>query len=200
MAGKTAFLEKALLNGMLRGLATTAAAGSSGTSLKVTSSTGYQPGDLILIASATPANFVGWVSAVPDGTTITLAYAPTTTPTSGAVTRIGYSPTAIHVGLFTSLPSDAGGGTEASGGNYARQQVTKVDASWAAPSGTPSSTSNSSAIAWPAATWTGTVVGWGIFDASSTGNLIAWFDSTDKTVATNDIVQFAAAALGWSED
>ena len=37
--------------------------------------------------------------------------------TTGSVTR----PTAWYVALYTSAPSDAGGGTEVSGGGYANQ-------------------------------------------------------------------------------
>ncbi len=200
MAGKSNFLEAALLNGMLRGLQTTAGAGSSGTSLVVTSSSGFQAGDLVLCAGGTPANYIGWVDAVPDGTHLTLAYAPTTTATSGNVTRIGYSPRAIHVGLYTAAPTDAGGGTEVSTGNYARQAITKADASWAAPSGTPRSTSNSSDVTWSNVTWSGTVVAWGIFDASTTGNMLAWYDCTDQAVSSGNTVKIVASSLTWQED
>jgi hypothetical protein len=81
-------------------------------------------------------------------------------------------PTTVYVGLFTVMPADDGtGGTEVSGGSYARQSVT-----FGAPS--PSGqTNNSSTITFPTATadWaTGAnrVVGFGIFDASSAGNLL----------------------------
>ena len=39
--------------------------------------------------------------------------------TAGSVTR----PTAWYVALYTSAPNDAGGGTEVSGGGYARKTV-----------------------------------------------------------------------------
>ncbi len=89
-------------------------------------------------------------------------------------------PTTVYVALYTAAPSDAGGGTEVSGGSYARQAAT-----FSAASG--GSTSNSAAITFPKATanW-GTVVAFGIFDASTGGNLLAWNNlSPTVTVDTN---------------
>jgi hypothetical protein len=198
MAGKTNFLEGQLLNRILRRL-TTAVSGANGstTNILVTSSTGFVPGDIVKLT--TPGSY-HLVTAVPDGTHVTISPAAASAPTTGNVEAWAWSPAAVYVGLFTANPTDAGGGTEVSGGNYARQQVAQADASWAAPSGTPRSTNNSSAIAWNGVTWSGTVTGWGIFDAATGGNLLAWFDSADKTVNSGDNVQFAAAALAWQED
>lgn len=97
---------------------------------------------------------------------------------------------AAYVGLFTAAPTDAGGGTEASGGNYARQLV-----GFGAPAGTPRSMSNSAIVTFGTVTWSGTIVAWGIFDAVSAGNLTHWFDCPDQVVASGNIVQFAAGAL-----
>lgn len=80
----------------------------------------------------------------------------------------------IYVALFTAAPSDAGGGTEVSGGSYARQAVaTGSSSGWAAASG--GATENSSAITFPTATanW-GEIVAMGLFDALSSGNLLFW--------------------------
>lgn len=83
-------------------------------------------------------------------------------------------PTA-YVALFTGVGSDAGTGfTEVSGGSYAR--VATSSGTWNAASGTsPSSISNAVAINFPTATasW-GTVIAWGLYDASTSGNLLAW--------------------------
>ncbi|MES2500135.1 MAG: hypothetical protein V4570_06350, partial [Pseudomonadota bacterium] len=40
------------------------------------------------------------------------------------------APATFYVGLFTSAPSDTGGGTEVSGGSYARVAVTSSLANW----------------------------------------------------------------------
>jgi hypothetical protein len=198
MAGKTAYLEKLILNTLLRRL-TTAVSGSnaSTTNLLVTSSTGFAVGHMVKV---TATGSFHEVTAVPDSTHVTVSPALGSAPTTGNLEAHAYRPATVYVGLFTAAPSDSGGGTEVSTGNYARQQVTQADGSWAAPSGTPSATSNSSAITWSGVTWSGTVTHFGIFDAATSGNLLAWFDSTDKTINSGDTVQFAAAALGWSED
>jgi len=111
-------------------------------------------------------------------------------------TLAAYKPAAIYVGLFTAAPSDAGGGTEVSTGNYARQQVSQLDANWNAPAGTPRSISNVNNITWSAVTWTGTVTHWGLFDAVSAGNLLMWFDCTDIVVNSGDTVRFLGGAPG----
>lgn len=80
---------------------------------------------------------------------------------------IAYTPpSAVYLALFTSDPTDAGVGTEVTGGVYARQQIT-----FDAPvNGT---TQNSTDVLFPIATasW-GTITHYGIYDASSGGNLL----------------------------
>lgn len=100
-----------------------------------------------------------------------------------------------YLALYTTAPTDAGGGTEVSGSGYARQQVTF---------GNPSSgsMSNSAAIAFPTATgsW-GTVKGWGLVDASTSGNLV-WYGTVDaaKEIAAGDIYRVDAGGLTLSMD
>jgi len=104
--------------------------------------------------------------------------------TAGAATR----PTAWYVALYTAAPSDAGGGTEVSGSGYARQAVTFAAAS--TPAGT---TSNTSAVTFSAAggDW-GAVSHIGLFDASTSGNLL-WHGAmtATKTIADGDTLEFA---------
>lgn len=114
--------------------------------------------------------------------------------------------TTLYVGLLTAAPSDSGGGTEVSGGSYARVSVTSSLANWAgtqtagsttASSGTGGQTSNNAAITFPtpAATW-GTVTHFGIYDAASAGNLLFWGALTiAKTINQADTVTFPAASL-----
>lgn len=104
-------------------------------------------------------------------------------------------PGTLYMALFTAAPSDSGGGTEVSGGSYARVAVTNNNTNFPAASG--GSKSNGTTITFPTATaaW-GTVVAMGIFDASSSGNLLAWATlTTAKTVASGDTPSFAAGAL-----
>jgi len=104
--------------------------------------------------------------------------------------------TGLYIGLFTAAPSDAGGGTEVTGGSYARVNLPPLDTNWKATqggtsgnsSGTGGVTSNAVAVTFPAPTanW-GTVTHFGIFDAASGGNPILWDALTAaRTVLSGD--------------
>jgi hypothetical protein len=103
-----------------------------------------------------------------------------------------------YLGLFTAAPTDAGGGTEVSGGSYARKATAAGD--WAAAAG--GSTSNVNVLSFPAASapW-GTVTHFGLFDAATAGNLLAYGALTNaKTIGSGDTASFAAGALTFTED
>lgn len=105
--------------------------------------------------------------------------------TTGSPTR----PTAWYVALFTDDPTDAGTGTEVSGGSYARTAVTFTVSGDTA--------SNSGAVEFPEATgsW-GTITHIGIYDASTSGNLIAHAALTaSKAIASGDILRFPIGDL-----
>lgn len=119
----------------------------------------------------------------------------------------GTGPSTVYIALYTANPSDTGGGTEVSGGAYARVAITSSLANWAgtqaaasttASSGTSGTTSNNNAITFPAPTanW-GSVTGIAVYDASSGGNELFWGPlTTTKTVNNGDAApSFAAAAL-----
>jgi len=102
------------------------------------------------------------------------------------------APSTLYVALYTVAPTDTGGGTEVSGGGYVRKSGTFT------VSGTnPTTASNSSAIEYPTATADyGTVVAVGIFDASSSGNLLAYANLTSsKVVSSGDVFRFNASDL-----
>ena len=102
------------------------------------------------------------------------------------------APTTLYVALFTSAPSDTGGGTEVSGGAYARQTSTFN------VSGTdPTTATNAAAVEYPTATANyGTVVAVGIMDALTSGNLLAYANLTaSKTVSSGDVFRFDAGDL-----
>jgi hypothetical protein len=105
------------------------------------------------------------------------------------------SPATVYVALYTAAPSDAGGGTEVTGNGYSRQS-----ASFNAPSG--GSIANTGAVTFTASggAW-GTVSHFGVFDASSGGNLLAWNSlNASKTIADGDSAEFASGALTISLD
>ncbi len=102
-------------------------------------------------------------------------------------------PANIYLALFTAAPSDSGGGTEVSGGSYARQAVaTGASSGWDAASG--GATANTGVVTFPTATadW-GTITHVGVFDASTSGNLMFHGAlSSNKTVSNGDIFRFNA--------
>lgn len=91
------------------------------------------------------------------------------------------APSTLYVGLFTSDPGEAGGGTEVSGGSYARQTITFTV--------TGSQASSSAAVEFPTATasW-GTITHAAVYDAVSAGNLLAYGALTaSKTIDSGDV-------------
>jgi len=104
-------------------------------------------------------------------------------------------PATVYVALFTSAPSDAGGGTEVSGGAYARQAVT-LDAAAGGAS------SNSADITFPQATadW-GTVTHLALMDALTGGNMLMHSPlDASKTVNNGDTFKFNAGDLDVTVD
>lgn len=109
-------------------------------------------------------------------------------------------PGTVYIALFTAAPTDAGGGTEVTGGSYARVAVTNNATNW--PAASSGSKSNGVAFTFTQATanW-GTVVAFGIFDAASAGNLLYWGDLTaSKSVENGDTAEFAVGGITITED
>jgi len=97
-------------------------------------------------------------------------------------------PTNLAVALFTAAPSDSGGGTEVSGGSYARAGLDPLDANWTNVAAGDGHTDNAVAITFPAPTanW-GVVTHFGIFDADTVGNLLIHGAlTTPKTINSGD--------------
>lgn len=110
--------------------------------------------------------------------------------TSGTATR----PTAWYVGLFTAAPSDTGGGTEVTGNAYARVATGTMTISGTSPT----TATNAAAIEFAAASggnWG--AIGWAaIFDAETSGNMIAWAAlSTARTINDGDVLRIPAGDL-----
>ena len=104
------------------------------------------------------------------------------------------APATLYVGLYTATPNDAGGGTEVSGTGYARQS--------AAFTTSGDTTSNTAAIEFPTAgsSW-GTVTHVGVFDASTSGNLLVYGTlATSKLVESGDVFRIPAGDLDISLD
>ena len=100
-------------------------------------------------------------------------------------------PVNLYVALFTVAPTDTGGGTEVSGGGYARINHNGWNVAAAG------ATANTTEVLFAQATanW-GTVTHVGIFDASTAGNLIAWGAlMTSKAINNGDQARFAAGDI-----
>ena len=100
------------------------------------------------------------------------------------------SPSVVYAGLFTSDPTDAGSGTEVTGGSYARKAMT-----FGAPS--DGASVNSGAVEFDQATgdW-GTITHFAIFDALTTGNMLYHGALTaSKTIETGDVFKFATSSV-----
>jgi|SRR6056297_227775 len=105
--------------------------------------------------------------------------------TDTAVTR----PTAWFIGLFTSDPTDAGTGTEVSGGAYVRQPASFTV--------TGDTATTAAAAEWPVATadW-GMITHVAVYDAATGGNIIAHAALTEaKPINTDDVFRVPTGGL-----
>lgn len=110
------------------------------------------------------------------------------------------APATVYIALYTTAPTDAGGGVEVSGGSYERKAVTNNDTNWPAAAGGAKSNGTEIAFIEATANW-GTVLAFGIFDAASGGNLLYWATLTDnKDIDSGDTAKFAVGDLDVNED
>jgi hypothetical protein len=107
-------------------------------------------------------------------------------------------PANLYISLHTADPAEDGSGAEVSGGSYARKSVTNNLTNW--PSANPKVNAGTITFATPTAGW-GVVTHFGVWDASSGGNLLYAFPlSASKTINTGDTVSFANGTLSVTED
>lgn len=110
------------------------------------------------------------------------------------------APAAIYFGLFTAAPSDAGGGTEVTGGSYARVSLLNNTTNF--PNASGGVKKNGTAVVWPTATalW-GLVVAIGVYDAPSGGNLLFWATlPVSKSIDVGDTLTLPINGLTITED
>lgn len=104
------------------------------------------------------------------------------------------SPSAVYLSLHTSNPDEDNSGTEVSGNGYSRQAITFGAHSNGACANTSEETFTASGGSF------GTVSHFGIFDASSSGNLLYYGALTaSKVVADGDSLKFAAGSVTITE-
>jgi len=100
------------------------------------------------------------------------------------------APSTKYLALFTAVADgEAGSVTEVTGGGYARQTVAFTTSG--------NTTSNNAAVEFPTATANyGTVTHVGVYDASSSGNLMAYASlSSSKTIETGDVFRVPSGDL-----
>lgn len=99
------------------------------------------------------------------------------------------APATTYFALMTVAPTASGGGTEASGGTYARVAITNNTTSWPASSG--QTKTNGVAIDFGTATSNlGTIVAIAEYDAASGGNLLTFAAlTTPVTIASGQPFQ-----------
>jgi hypothetical protein len=104
------------------------------------------------------------------------------------------APGTIHIAAFTATPSDSGGGTEVTGGSYARVAVTNNSTNF--PAASAGAKANGTAITFPEATasW-GSVAAISAQDAAAAGNQLGWDDFTAKAIGIGDTLNIAAGDL-----
>jgi len=109
-------------------------------------------------------------------------------------------PATVYIALYTVTPTDAGGGTEVSGGAYARAAVTNNSSNWPAAAGGSKSNGTQINFAMATAAW-GTIVALGIHDALTGGNLLYWGPLTSSVVVNGgQSPYFGVGGLTITED
>ena len=104
-------------------------------------------------------------------------------------------PSTVYVALFTSATDDTSGGTEVSGGSYARQAVTLGAASGGASSNTADITFPQATAAW------GTITHVALMDAETGGNMLMHSPLDEsKTVNNGDTFKINAGDLDVTVD
>ena len=213
MAAMTDYLENLLVDGLFRGTNTP-------TISTWVASTAYVIGDVVVPhANMTGAGgkFLRCTTAGTTGAVNTLAVpavGATLTDNTLTWTAVTGVPcyTQYYMSLFTASPSDTGGGTECTGGSYARTLISTSLTSWAgtqaiastiASTGNTGTTSNNAQITFPAPTanW-GTVTAFGIHDKPTGGNLLFWGAlNNNKTINNGDAAPyFAVSQLSFQID
>lgn len=107
-----------------------------------------------------------------------------------------YTPGVTKLALYTAPPGETGGGTEVTGGAYARQTIT-----WGAPTSGTGAVTNSADVVFPTATasW-GTITDGAIWDNAGTNML--WYGplAASKTIGNGDVFKVLAGQLSLALD
>lgn len=105
-------------------------------------------------------------------------------------------PSTWYLALFTAAPTDAGGGTEVTGGGYVRLALTKNSSVFPTSTARQITLGSTGSFAEASANW-GTIVAAAFFDASTGGNMRWWgmLDSS-QIINTGDTFKVPAGSSG----
>lgn len=115
----------------------------------------------------------------------------------GDATGVRGSATAgsLWIALFTTAPTDSSAGVETTYTNYARAAVARTTGAWTLSGTNPTTVSNAAEVVFPTCGATGaTIVAFGIMNAATGGNLLA-YGSLSYTASNGNTPEFAAGAL-----
>jgi hypothetical protein len=102
----------------------------------------------------------------------------------------------VYSALFTVIPSDSTAGTEVT---TASSGYTRLATTFSTSSGSGASY-NATQRTFATAAAGYTVVGWGLLDAATAGNLLYWATVTTLAIAIGDQATFAVSAISITED
>ena len=105
----------------------------------------------------------------------------------------------LYVALFTTSPTETGGGTEATFGAYARQAVARTSGGWTVSG---NQASNTAAVTFAECTsGSETINGFAIMTAAASGDMLFYSDvGTPRAVSTGVTLEFAIGAITITED
>lgn len=152
----------------------------------------YSLGDVVKPTAFADRLYRAVIAGTSGGVQPTFSTAIGTETTDNTVTwqtnAVGPLKVPMYWALYTAAPGETGGGTEVTGGAYARAAAQPLDANYNAPSGGTGVTANTNDITFPApvgANW-GTVVSFASLDrASGTANMFS-FGSLTVSRVIND--------------
>jgi hypothetical protein len=106
----------------------------------------------------------------------------------------------VHLALFTTAPTENGGGVEVAGNGYTRVAIPNNSTNW--PASTGGTKTNGAAFTFPVATgsW-GTITHWAIMSAATGGNILFFGAlSSAKTIANTDSLSFGVGQISITLD
>jgi len=166
--------------------------------------TAYSVGDIVQAATWNDRVFKAVVAGTSGGSepsfSTTIGVETVDATVTWVTCAVGPIQQPIFIALFTAAPGETGGGTEVSGGAYARTANQPLDANWTATAGGDGQTDNAADITFPApvgSNW-GTIISFAQMDrATGTATMFSYASLTASRVVNDgdQAPKFATGAL-----